>query len=769
MTDTLTARSEVGQSIRRHEDATLVRGAATFVADIAVPHAFHMVVVRSPIAHGTITAVEVDEARQFPGVIAVWTADDVRADLGHVPQISLRVSFDERVLPFLQPVLADGKVRYVGEPVAIVIADDAYTAEDAAELVHVEIDELPVQLDLETASAPNLFEGGDEVAVLAADFGDVDRAFAEAAIVVEATLEIGRHTGVPMETRGLLVEYDPISEGLIVHGSTKVPHSNRTQLSEHLGVARSKIRMRETAIGGGFGVRGEYYPEDFLVAWAAWRLRRPVKWIEDRREHLMAANHSRQQLHHASMAATADGRIIAMQSDFWVDQGAYVRSHGLRVPDLTLSMLPGPYDIASYRARAHCVVSNRTPTATYRAPGRFESSFVRERLIDLVAARCGIDPVEVRRRNLIRPDQLPYRRALLSTSEPVTFSEGDYPALLERVVALIDRDDLARRRAGGEAVGFGLAVFLEKSGLGPWESGAISVSPDGDITVRTGCSSVGQGIRTILAQIAADELGVDTGDVRVELLDTDHTDYGTGSYASRSTATAGSAVHLAAISLIAKAVAVAADHWGVEPSLVRKGRGALTGPDGATLTLAEIAGLLEPGLASRLGLTPGLSVEEHFHVEKVTYPYGVHAAIVSVDRDTGRVDVEKLVLAFDVGRAVNPMLIEGQLHGGAAQAIGGALFEEFTYDEEGNPQATTFMDYLLPTMAEVPELVTVISEDAPALHNPLGVKGAGEGGITGVAAAIAAAVDEALGEPGIVRRVPITPARLRQALNEITP
>ena len=735
---------------------------------MVLPHTAHLVVVRSPIAHGKIVAVDCEAARAVPGIIAVWTADDIRQDLGSVPLISPRVSQDDRVLPYLQPVLADSRVRYVGEPVAVAVAESAYVAEDAAELVYVEIDELQAQLDLEAASGPILFEEGDEVAQLRADFGDVDAAFERAAIIVEGQFDTGRHTGVPMETRGLAVEYDPLSDGLIVHGSTKVPHSNRSQLAEHLRIARSRIRMRETAIGGGFGVRGEYYPEDFLVAWAALRLHRSVKWIEDRREHLIASNHSRHQLHHAAMAADADGRILALRSEFWADQGAYVRSHGLRVPDLTLSMLPGPYDIASYRGRAHCVVSNRTPTATYRAPGRFESTFVRERLIDMVAARCGLDPIEIRRRNLIKPNQLPYTRALLSTSEPVVFSEGDYPALLERVTAHVDREEIVRRRAEGEAVGFGVAVFLEKSGLGPWESGSVAVSADGAITVRTGCSSVGQGIRTILAQIAADELGVDPDVVRVELLDTDHTDFGTGTYASRSTAIAGSAVHLAARALLEKARVVAGDEWGCEPDRVTIERGAVASPDGAHLTLAQVAAMLEPVRAKRLGVTPGLAAEEHFHVEKLTYPYGVHAAVVRVDRATGRADVEQLVLGFDVGRAINPMLIEGQLHGGAAQGIGGALFEEFTYDDAGNPQATSFMDYLLPTMTEVPDLVTVISEDSPALHNPLGVKGAGEGGITGVAAAIAGAIDDAVDRPGLIRRVPVTPVRLLKALSKET-
>src|SRR5262245_45236624 len=429
----------------------------------------HLRVVRATVAHGRLVGVETAAARASPGVVAVWTAADVVADLGAVPVIRPRVSFDERVVPYLQPVLARDRVRYVGEPVAVVVAADQYLAEDAADLVEVEVEPLDVHLDLEAGDGPPLFPEGNLVADLAAEFGDVDAAFAGAAAVVRTDLRTGRHTGAPMETRGLVVEYDPLAEGLIVHGSTKVPHANRAQLADHLGIAPSRITMRETAVGGGFGVRGEYYPEDFLVAWAAWRLRRPVGWIEDRQEHLVAANHSRQQAHHAAMAVDADGRILAMTSEFWSDHGAYVRSHSVRVPDLTLPMLPGPYDVAAYRGLGHCVVTNRTPTATYRAPGRFESSFVRERLIDMAAAAIGIDRIEIRRRNMVRPEQMPYRRQLLSTSEPVVLSEGDYAALLQRVTDQIDIEAIEARRANGERVGYGVAAFLEKSGLGPWE------------------------------------------------------------------------------------------------------------------------------------------------------------------------------------------------------------------------------------------------------------------------------------------------------------
>jgi carbon-monoxide dehydrogenase large subunit len=651
----------IGRSIRRHEDSQLVRGVARFVGDLHPPGMVHLRVVRAAVAHGRLTGIDTEAARASPGVIAVWTAADVVDELGAVPVIRPRVSFDERVLPYLQPVLAHDRVRYVGEPVAVVVATDQYLAEDTADLVDVEVAGLDVRLDMEERDGPTLFPEGNLVADLRAEFGDVDDAYAGAAAVVRTELRIGRHTGVPMETRGLVVEYDPLAEGLIVHGSTKVPHANRAQLAGHLGIAPSRITMRETAVGGGFGVRGEYYPEDFLVAWAAWRLRRPVGWIEDRQEHLVAANHSREQVHHAAMAVDAEGRILAMTSEFWSDHGAYVRTHSVRVPDLTLSMLPGPYDIGAYRGLAHCVVTNRTPTATYRAPGRFESSFVRERLIDMAAAAIGIDRVEIRRRNMVRPEQMPYSRQLLSTAEPVVLSEGDYPALLRRVADELDLEGLEARRARGEHVGYGIAAFLEKSGLGPWESGSVTIEGDGSVTVRTGCSSVGQGLRTVLAQIAADGLDIDPGRIRVELLDTGRTDYGTGSYASRSTATAGSAVHLAVRAVLAKARRVAAAELvAVADSLTYRAGVYATADGTRRLSLGELAALLDPVRATRLDLAPGLSATEHFHVEKVTYPYGVHAAVVSADDDTGAVVVERVVLGFDVGRAVNPMLVEGQ-------------------------------------------------------------------------------------------------------------
>lgn len=755
---------QIGASPQRVEDLPLITGRATYAADIALPGQLSAHIVRSPVAHGRIVEIDVSEARAHPGCIAVLTAADLVDDLGSVPVIQPRVSFDEAVVPYLQPVLATDRVRYVGEPVAVVVAANRYVAEDVADLVFVDIDPLSACVSAPAASdGDDLFPEGNEVVALTASFGD-PAVFETAPIVVSRRLTTGRHSGVPMETRGMVVEIDAVSGGLVIYGSTKVPHSNRSQLARHLKMSPQQIRMKETSVGGGFGVRGEFYPEDLLIPWAARRVGRPLSWIEDRREHFIAANHSREQVHDATIAGDEEGNILGIRSEFWADMGAYVRTHGIRVPDLTLSMLPGPYDIETYVATAHCMVTNRTPTATYRAPGRFESCFVRERLIDMYAGEAGLDPIEVRRRNLIKPGQMPFSRQLLSTGEPVVYNEGDYPKMLATVAERLDLGSIERRRQQGEVVGAGLAMFLEKSGLGPWESGSVRVGRDGRVLVRSGCSSVGQGLRTVLAQIAADAFEVPLEDVRVEMLDTDHTSYGTGSYASRSTATAGSAVLLACERVVEQAKRFVSHELEVDPKdlVIRAGGVEVNGAPDLRRTLGQIVQKLDPVTASRLGVDPGLFAQEYFHVKKLTYPYGCHAAIVSIDSETGAPRVERLILGYDVGKAVNPMLVEGQLHGGALQGLGGALYEQMVFDEDGNPLVTSFMDYLMPTSAEAPLMTAIITEDAPTDTNPLGVKGAGEGGLTGVAAAVASAIDSALGKSGSVTSVPVDPASLVQ-------
>jgi carbon-monoxide dehydrogenase large subunit len=758
----------IGQSVKRLEDPPLVSGRGRFAADISFPRQLHMRIARANHAHGKIAAIDTSAARALAGVIAVWTATDI-AD---VPPIDFREGRIPALEPYRQPVLATEKVRYVGEPVAVVFADDPYVAEDAADLVTFEIEELPILLA--AAAEPEEFSAGrsTEVAVIRQGYGDVDAALRSAPIVVELELAIGRHSGVPLEGRGAIARYDASRDILELHGAAKVPHRNRDLLAHMLNLAPSSIHVHESHVGGGFGIRGEVYPEDVLVCVAAMRFRRPVKWIEDRREHLMAANHSRQQLHRLRAAIDGEGRILAIDDRYFHDQGAYVRTHAARVVHMTAGILPGPYRVPSYRAVGHFRLTNKTPAATYRAPGRYETTFVRERLIDAIATKLAIDPNEVRRRNAIAADEMPYHRPLEALGEEIEYDSGDYVGLLDKLLAALEWDkrkaELARRRAAGEAVGAGFAMFVEKSGLGPADGVRIEVDTSGMVELITGGASLGQGFETVMAQVCAETLGIDYRRVRVTHGQTDRIAYGIGAHASRATVMTASATHNGAATLRAKAIDVAAELMQaradtleiIDGKVLRKDQ-----PTGPSISLGEIAGHLAPTSKTLGGREPGLSAEGWFRVKHQVYPYGIHFAVVRVDRETGGVEVEDYVIAYDIGRAINPALVKGQIVGGFAQGLGGALLEEFTYNERGDPLATTFADYLMPTVRETPEVGVILREDYTSPLNPLGIKGAGESGITGVGAAIASAIDSAIGRPGAVTQLPVTPQRLKEILS----
>jgi aerobic carbon-monoxide dehydrogenase large subunit len=760
----------IGQSVTRLEDPPLVRGRGRFVGDISFTHQLHMRIVRANYAHGNIVAIDSSAARALAGVVAVWTA----ADIADVPPIDFREGQIPALEPYRQPVLATEKVRYVGEPVAAVFADDPYVAEDAAELVSVEIEELPVLLAAD--AEPTEFSAGrsTEVSIIRQGYGDVDAILHAAPKVVELELAIGRHSGVPLEARGAIGRYDIARDILELHGAAKVPHRNRELLARMLKRAPSSIHVHESHVGGGFGIRGELYPEDVLVCIAAMRLNRPVKWIEDRREHLMAANHSRQQLHRLRAAVDDEGRILAIDDRYFHDQGAYVRTHAARVVHMTAGILPGPYRVPAYRAVGHFRLTNKTPAATYRAPGRYETTFVRERLIDAIATRLGIDPNEVRRRNAIATDEMPYHRPLEALGEEIEYDSGDYVGLLDKLLDTLEWDkrkvELARRRAGGEVVGAGFAMFVEKSGLGPADGVRIEVDRSGAVELITGGASLGQGFETVMAQVCAEILSIDYRRVRVTHGQTDRIPYGIGAHASRATVMTASATHDGAVKLRAKAIEVAAALMQAHPETLEIIDGNVRRKDepaGPSMSLGEIAEHLAPTSKTLGGRMPGLSAEGWFRVRHQVYPYGLHFAVVKVDPDTGDVDVEDYVIAYDIGRAVNPALVKGQIVGGFVQGLGGALLEEFTYNERGDPLATTFADYLMPTARETPEVRIMLREDYRSPLNPLGIKGAGESGITGVGAAIASAIDDAIGMPGAVTQLPVTPQRLKQILSRL--
>jgi carbon-monoxide dehydrogenase large subunit/6-hydroxypseudooxynicotine dehydrogenase subunit gamma len=749
----------IGQSVERLEDPPLVTGRGRFAGDINFPRQLHMRIVRSNHAHGKIMSIDAEAARALPGVVAVWTATDIL----DVPPIDFREGPIEKLAPYRQPVLAIDKVRYVGEPVAAVFAEDAYVAEDAADLVAMEIEELlPL---LSAKAAPGEFSTGrhTEADILRQGYGDVDAAFRQAHTVVELELTCGRHSGVPLETRGAIGRYVPERDMLELHGAAKVPHRNQELIARMLKRKLASVNVFESHVGGGFGIRGELYPEDILVCVAAMRLGRPVKWIEDRREHLIAANHSRNQHHKIRAAVAADGEILAIDDEIFHDQGAYVRTHATRVAMMTCGVLPGPYRVPlAYRAVCHFRLTNKTPAATYRAPGRFETSFVRERLVDAIVHKLKLDPIAVRRRNAVTAAEMPFKRPLEALGEEIHFDSGDYHKLLDTLLEYVAWEklntDLKRRRANGEMVGVGLAMFVEKAGLGPKDGVNISVDAVGAVEVVTGGASLGQGFETVMAQVAAEMLGVDYQRVRVIHGQTDRISHGIGAHASRATVMTASATRVAALNLREKALGVAAELMQAPAGALDIVNGEVVRTDsngGPSISLGQVAAAKEGKLEA----------EGWFHVEHQVYPYGDHLAVVKVDPDTGGVKVERYVIAYDIGRAINPTLVKGQIAGGCAQGLGGALLEEFTYNERGDPLAVTFADYLLPTLREVPDIEIILTEDAPSPLNPLGLKGAGESGINGVGAAIASAIDDAIGMPGAVTELPVTPQRLKAIID----
>jgi aerobic carbon-monoxide dehydrogenase large subunit len=745
----------VGRSVPRLEDRPLLTGQGRFAADISFPGQWTMRVVRSGTAHGKIKTIDARAALALPGVHAVWTA----ADVAHIPPIPFRLTGLKTLEPYRQPVLARDFVRYVGEPIAVVFAENSYLAEDAADLIEVSIEQLSITLL--ASEQPGVYEHeseklSTEASALRKSYGNVDAAFRNAHAVVSLELSIGRHSGVPLETRGAIACYDEANDILEMHGAAKVPHWNRDTLAQMLGRKRDSVQLFEGHVGGGFGIRGEIYPEDVLVCAAALKFRRPIKWIEDRREHLIAANHSREQHHRVRAAIDARGQIIGIDDEFFHDNGAYMRTHAATVPDLTAAMLPGPYRVPAYRAIGHIRLTNKTPCGTYRAPGRYESSFVRERLLDAIAAQVGVDKVEIRRRNLIGKSAMPYALGLDTLGTKIVYDSGDYALLLDKALQLAGWDtlqnDLKKRRAAGEKVGAGIAMFVEKSGLGPFDTVKIEVKSDGSIEVITGVASLGQGVETVIAQICADALGVNHNDINVVHGQTDRIDKGMGAFASRVTVMCGEATRMAAAKLHEHLLLLAAELMQTNAKFLTISEGRILRADsssGPSILLAELA------------RQRPLTAEATFESAHMVYPYGVHVAAVRIDADTGGVTIERYAIAYDIGRAVNPRLVEGQIAGGLAQGVGGALFEEFLYDDNGEPLSVSFADYLMPTAREIPELSILVTEDAPSPLNTLGLKGAGEGGANPVGAAIASAIDDALQRPGAVTRLPVTPQRLK--------
>ena len=746
----------VGRPVPRVEDRRLLTGAGTYADDFNRQGQLYASIVRSYVAHGRILSIDTSAASARDGVVAVFTGDGL-PDL----RIPVRLFPTENAERALQPPLARGRVRYVGDPVAVVVAEDPYVAEDAAADVIVDIDPLQPLLDPLAAYAGEgepLHEGlsSNLIDTRTAKLGrSVDPAFKRAAVVVSERFHVHRHGAVPLEPRGLLAEFDPGARRLTTWGAAKVKHFNRRILARLLGLPEESVRYVEGDVGGGFGARGEFYPEDFLIPWLAMQLERPVKWIEDRRENLIALNQSREMDWEIEMAADGDGKLLGFRARGVFNQGAYARTHGsVLFPMLMINHLPGPYRWDAYEIEAATVLTNKTPAGTYRGPGQYEPNFIRERMVDLLARKLELDPVEIRRRNLVTKADMPYKTGVkdLDTQLPVAYTEGDYQETFERLLAHVDYDalraDVDRRKAEGETVGLGVATFIEMGNPGIFEQSRAVAEEDGTFTVHVGIASVGQGVETVLSQVAADTLGVPLDRITVSYQDTDVVPEGQGAFSSRATVWGGHAIAGAIQDMLSRAREAAAERLGVPAEELRLDAGVLVHDDGASATLAEL------GVQGEYRYEPG----EASHILM-----GANVGVVAVDAESGEVDIQRLAISYEVGKAINPLTLEGQIRGAAAQGIGGTLLEEFAYDAAGQPLSTSFMDYAMPTAAEIPDVEVVIVElGETSAESPLaGAKGGGEGGIIAIGGTLTNAIADALGpEAGSLTTLPLTPERL---------
>ena len=767
-----------GERIRRNEDPRLLTGAGTFVDDVALPNLFHAALLRSPHAHARVRRVDTTQAKALAGVAAVYTYADLPPSLQEpLPRL---IPHPALVHHKTQYALAHDKVRHVGEPVAFVVATNRYVAEDALDLIEVEYDPLPPVVTLEQAvqpEAPLLHEdaGTNVCAHYTQHVGNVDEAFAHAAHVFTERFVIDRGTAAPMECRGVVAEWDPRLRQLMVWDSTQAPIPIRNGLARLLNLAQANVRVIAPDVGGGFGPKiMMFYPEEVLVPYAAMQLGRPVKWIEDRRENFAAMNHEREQIHDAAIAVDRDGRIVGVKTVFLYDSGAYI-PYGIVVPIVASTTLPGPYKIPNYRCEFRAVFTNKTTVSPYRGAGRPHGVFVMERLMDRVARELGMDRMEVRRRNFIQPHEFPYDVGLIyQDNAPLIYDSGNYPATLDAALQKIGYDGWAqertRHRAAGRYVGLGVACYVEGSGIGPYEGCRVTVEPSGKVHAATSVGTQGQGHFTSFAQIIADALTVPVEDIVITTGDSGAFGWGTGTFASRAAVVAGNAVHLAAQAVREKALVVAGTKLEarVQDLMLEDGRVSVRGTPARSMTLAEVAVAANPlrGTIPEAWEQPGLEASRYFAPPRGTFPNGVHAAIIEVDIETGMLKVLKYVVVHDCGRIINPMILEGQIRGGVAQGLGGAFYEKLVYDESGQLLTQTFMDYLLPTAMEVPE-VEVVHLETPSPLNPLGVKGAGEAGVIPVPALVAQALDDALLDFGIrITEMPLSPNRLLEIIRQ---
>jgi aerobic carbon-monoxide dehydrogenase large subunit len=772
-----------GAAVKRREDPRFLRGEGRFVDDVTVPGMLHAAFLRSPHAHARIVKIGTAAAASAPGVVRVLTFKDLERWMkplplfGAVPPgLAAVVTFEIRQAP--QWALCRDRARHVGEIVAMVVADSPERAEDAVELIEVEWDPLPAVVDMTRAAEPGAplihHDWGSNVGIgFTHAIGDAERAFARADATVTETFHIQRYVGMPLETRGVVASWDRRDGTLTTWNSTQVSHFVQQGLTGVLGLPHHKIRVIAPDLGGGFGTKASGYAEDALIPIASVALGRPVKWIESRREHMSGAAHARHQVHTISLAAARDGTILGVRDRIWLDLGAY-NAWGVVLPYNTVAHLIGPHRIKNMRVDVQAVVTNKTPNAPYRGAGRPETVFAMDRIVDCLARELRMDPAEIRRRNYIRPDELPYDFGMpYRDGNPLVYDTGDFPDALEKALAAAGyrefRAEQPALRARGVHRGIGISGYVEGTAIGPYEGATVKLDLAGRVLVATGAINSGQGHETSFAQIAADALDVPLDWVTVVGGDTAAVPFGVGTFASRSAVTAGNSIADACREVRTKLTCAAAALLEAAPEDIEidAGRVFVKGSPGSAVDLARVVQASIPTFAKPGVASPNFEASAYHHVPTVTYASAVHVAQVEVDVSTGGVKLLHYVVAHDCGRVINPTIVEGQVHGGVAQGVGGALFEEMVYDETGQLLTGSLMDYAVPKADDLP-LIDTVHLEFPSPRNPLGVKGLGEGGAISPPAAIANAVEDALAPFGVrVTETPVSAARIGALLQPV--
>jgi aerobic carbon-monoxide dehydrogenase large subunit len=776
-----------GERVPRVEDPRLVTGDGRFLDDLG-HDALEAAFVRSPHAHARVVDVDVTEALEVDGLVAIYTYEDLDGRTNE--RLPLLIPHPTLTHGRTQYALANGEVNHVGEAVVMVVASDRYVAEDAASRIRVDYEPLPAVVGVAAArAAEHLVHDdvpGNVAAVMVQQTGDAAAAIDAAPHRLELDLEIERSASMPLEGKGVLARWDPDDRSLLVHTSTQTSTSVRQALAAKLGLPVDRVEVVTPDVGGGFGVKIVHpWPEEVLVPWAAMRLGRPVKWTEDRREHFVSSAHERGQLHHVRVGYDDEGRLLGLDVEFWHDHGAYI-PYGLIVPIITSTQLLGPYKPGAYRVEFRSLYTNTVIVTPYRGAGRPQGCFVMERVMDAIAADLGLDRAAVRERNFILPAEMPYDQGLVfQDGRALLYDSGDFPASLAKLKKLVGWDDFAsyreQARSEGRRVGIGLACYVEGTGVGPYEGGHLRIETDGSVVVSTGLTSQGQGHRTMLAQIVADELGVPFDRITVTTGDTRRFKYAVGTFASRTAVMSGSAVALTARKVREKALDIAAEalEANVEDLEIVDGHVRVQGSPSSSIDLGAVAVLSNPlryafdEAAARAtqfaapadpdrapvgpGEQPGLEGTDYYSPPRSTFANGMHAVVVETDPDTAEIRVLRYCVVHDCGTLINPMIVEGQIHGGVAQGVGGALYERMEYAPDGQLLNASFMDFLMPYATEVPE-IEIDHLVTPSPLNPLGVKGAGEAGVIPGAAAIAAAIEDAEGIT--ITRMPISPSDL---------